>query len=105
MFMVMYIEVVVALHAVMRAHDDQVGGEAFFLGLLEDPDPRIAYHASVFLLESITSTVAAQNGRLASFHAALRDLVVRAQQTADERLLENPYFTVVGVLPAFGEHP
>ena len=42
-------------------------------------------------------------GRLERYHAALRALLVRAQRGGDERLLENPFFTLSVLLPSMEE--
>lgn len=70
----------------------QAGGEALFAALLKDPDPRIRYHASMFVQQRLIATKADQ------YRRALRQLTQQAQQVNDEKLLRNPYLQVTAML-------
>nr|XP_048326405.1 uncharacterized protein LOC107413517 isoform X2 [Ziziphus jujuba var. spinosa] len=70
----------------------EVGGEEFFRELLDDPDSRVAYYSSAFLLKRMMT------GKPEKYQHMLQSLVVRAQQSNNEKLLENPYLQMRGIL-------
>ncbi|KAG6665759.1 hypothetical protein CIPAW_02G182400 [Carya illinoinensis] len=70
----------------------EVGGEEFFRGLLDDTDSRVAYYSSTFLLKQIMT----ENPE--DYQHILQSLIVRAQQSNNEKLLENPYLQMRGIL-------
>ncbi|KAJ9539998.1 hypothetical protein OSB04_026504 [Centaurea solstitialis] len=70
----------------------EVGGEEFFRELLDDTDSRVAYFSSTFLLKRMM-TEEADN-----YQRGLSSLVSRAQQSNNEKLLENPYLQMRGLL-------
>nr|XP_048326406.1 uncharacterized protein LOC107413517 isoform X3 [Ziziphus jujuba var. spinosa] len=76
----------------------EVGGEEFFRHLcfgrelLDDPDSRVAYYSSAFLLKRMMT------GKPEKYQHMLQSLVVRAQQSNNEKLLENPYLQMRGIL-------
>ncbi|XAR66308.1 hypothetical protein NMG60_11012490 [Bertholletia excelsa] len=69
-----------------------VGGEDFFRELLDDTDSRVAYYSSTFLLKRMMTEEPEQYQRM------LQSLVFRAQQCNNEKLLENPYLQMRGIL-------
>ncbi|CAH9121339.1 unnamed protein product [Cuscuta epithymum] len=71
---------------------EDVGGEPFFRALLEDIDSRVAYYSSTFLLKKRMSE------EPESYQRLLHNLVSRAQQSNNEKLLENPYLQMRGIL-------
>ncbi|KAK9154262.1 hypothetical protein Sjap_001742 [Stephania japonica] len=70
----------------------EVGGEEFFRRLLEDPDSRVAYYCSAFLLKRMMTEQPEKYQRL------LQSLIFKAQQSNNEKLLENPYLQIRGIL-------
>ncbi|KAL6123737.1 hypothetical protein ACLB2K_076255 [Fragaria x ananassa] len=69
-----------------------VGGEECFRGLLDDTDSRVAYYSSAFLLKRMMTE------KPEKYQHMLQNLVVRAQQSNNEKLLENPYLQMRGIL-------
>ncbi|XP_068634914.1 uncharacterized protein [Aristolochia californica] len=69
-----------------------VEGEEFFRGLLEDTDSRVAYYSSAFLLKRMMTEEPERYQRM------LQSLVFRAQQSNNEKLLENPYLQMRGII-------
>lgn len=74
-----------------------VGGEGFFRVLLEDTDSRVAYYSSAFLLKRMMTEEPEKYQRM------LQSLVFRAQQSNNEKLLENPYLQMRGILQLSNE--
>ncbi|CAK8574293.1 unnamed protein product [Lathyrus sativus] len=70
----------------------EVGGERFFRHLLEDTDSRVAYYSSAFLLKRMMTE------KPDKYQHMLQNLVVKAQQSNNEKLLENPYLQLRGIL-------
>ncbi|XP_024176932.1 uncharacterized protein LOC112182650 isoform X1 [Rosa chinensis] len=74
----------------------EVGGEEFFRKqfreLLDDTDSRVAYYSSAFLLKRMMTE------KPEKYQHMLQNLVVRAQQSNNEKLLENPYLQMRGIL-------
>ncbi|XP_062092704.1 uncharacterized protein LOC133798442 isoform X2 [Humulus lupulus] len=70
----------------------EVGGEDFFRELLDDTDSRVAYYSSAFLLKRMMTE------KPEKYQHMLQNLVVRAQQSNNEKLLENPYLQMRGIL-------
>ncbi|KAG0502931.1 hypothetical protein HPP92_003003 [Vanilla planifolia] len=70
----------------------EVEGEEFFRGLLDDTDPRVAYCSAAFLLKRMMSEEPENYQRL------LQSLIIKAQQFNNEKLLENPYLQMRGIL-------
>uniref|UniRef100_A0A2N9IKF5 Uncharacterized protein n=1 Tax=Fagus sylvatica TaxID=28930 RepID=A0A2N9IKF5_FAGSY len=70
----------------------EVGGEEFFRELLDDRDSRVAYYSSAFLLKRMMTA------KPEKYQHMLQNLVVRAQQSNNEKLLENPYLQMRGIL-------
>lgn len=70
----------------------EVGGEEFFRELLDDTDSRVAYYSSAFLLKRMMTE------KPEDYQHILQSLVVRAQQSNNEKLLENPYLQMRGIL-------
>ncbi|EPS72407.1 hypothetical protein M569_02349, partial [Genlisea aurea] len=70
----------------------EVGGEEFFRELLDDTDARVAYYSSTFLLKRMMTEEPEHYQRM------LHDLVSKAQQSNNEKLLENPYLQMRGLL-------
>ncbi|PON40043.1 Armadillo-type fold containing protein [Trema orientale] len=71
-----------------------VGGEEFFRELLDDTDSRVAYYSSAFLLKARRM----MTEKPEKYQQMLQNLVVRAQQSNNEKLLENPYLQMRGIL-------
>ncbi|CAM6094015.1 unnamed protein product [Calypogeia fissa] len=71
---------------------DEVGGEEFFRSLLDDMDARVAYYTSAFLLKRMMTEEPEKYQRM------LHNLVFKAQQSNNEKLLENPYLQMRGIL-------
>eukprot|EP00850_Spirogloea_muscicola_P008218 SM000043S15846 [mRNA] locus=s43:484802:492593:+ [translate_table: standard] len=76
---------------------EEVGGDDFFRSLLDDPDAKIAYLSSAFLLKRMMRENAEEHQR------ALHRLVFKAQQSNNEKLLVNPYLQIHGLLQATPE--
>ncbi|KAL8166811.1 hypothetical protein V2J09_008310 [Rumex salicifolius] len=70
----------------------EVDGEDFFRQLLDDTDSRVAYYSSAFLLKRMMTEDFEQYQRM------LQSLVFKAQQSNNEKLLENPYLQMRGIL-------
>ncbi|CAA6654937.1 unnamed protein product [Spirodela intermedia] len=70
----------------------EVGGEEFFRELLDDTDSRVAYYSSAFLLKRMMMKEPDKYQRM------LQNLIVKAQQCNNEKLLENPYLQLCGIL-------
>lgn len=70
----------------------EVGGEEFFRELLEDADSRVAYYSSAFLLKRMMTEEPEKYQRM------LQNLIFRAQQSNNEKLLENPYLQMRGII-------
>ncbi|XP_023763748.1 uncharacterized protein LOC111912257 [Lactuca sativa] len=75
----------------------EVGGEEFFRELLDDTDSRVAYFSSTFLLKRMMTEEADK------YQRGLSSLVSRAQQSNNEKLLENPYLQMRGLLQLSSE--
>ncbi|XP_027365777.1 uncharacterized protein LOC113872432 isoform X1 [Abrus precatorius] len=69
-----------------------VGREQFFRELLNDRDSRVAYYSSAFLLKRMMT----ENPE--KYQHMLQNLLVKAQQSNNEKLLENPYLQMCGIL-------
>lgn len=74
-----------------------VGGEEFFWELLDDTDARVAYYSSTFLLKRMMTE------EPDSYQRKLQSLISRAQQSNNEKLLENPYLQMRGLLQLSNE--
>ncbi|GKV28471.1 hypothetical protein SLEP1_g37526 [Rubroshorea leprosula] len=70
----------------------EVGGEDFFRELLDDTDSRVAYYSSAFLLKRMMTE------KPEKYQYMLQKLVLKAQQSNNEKLLENPYLQMCGIL-------
>ncbi|KAF9592118.1 hypothetical protein IFM89_011956 [Coptis chinensis] len=70
----------------------EVGGEEFFRELLDDTDSRVAYYCSAFLLKRMMTEEPEKYQRM------LQSLIFKAQQINNEKLLENPYLQIRGIL-------
>ncbi|KAL5716641.1 hypothetical protein ACHQM5_009777 [Ranunculus cassubicifolius] len=70
----------------------EVGGDDFFRELLDDTDSRVAYYCSAFLLKRMMTEEPEKYQRM------LQSLIFRAQQSNNEKLLENPYLQIRGIL-------
>lgn len=70
----------------------EVGGEEFFRELLDDTDSRVAYFSSAFLLKRMMTEEPVKYQRM------LQNLVFKAQQSNNEKLLENPYLQMRGII-------
>ncbi|EFJ12295.1 hypothetical protein SELMODRAFT_446707 [Selaginella moellendorffii] len=77
---------------VEQAALDEVGGEEFFRSLLDDRDARVAYFTASFLIKRMMVEDAD------NYQRVLHNLVFKAQQNNDEKLLENPYLQLGGIL-------
>lgn len=75
----------------------ELGGLEFFRSLLDDPDARIAYFSSTFLLKKMMEE------RAEDYERALHKLVFTAQQSNNEKLLENPYLQVRGLIEVLAD--
>eukprot|EP01018_Ginkgo_biloba_P020488 Gb_07792 [translate_table: standard] len=77
-----------------QAAFQEVGGEEFFSfrSLLDDTDARVAYYTSAFLLKRMMTEEPEKYQRM------LHNLVFKAQQSNNEKLLENPYLQMRGIL-------
>ncbi|XP_022745376.1 uncharacterized protein LOC111295869 isoform X2 [Durio zibethinus] len=69
----------------------EVGGEEFFRELLDDNDSRVAYYSSAFLLKRMMTE------KPEKYQHMLQKLVFKAQQSNNEKLLENPYLQMCGI--------
>ncbi|KAJ3676445.1 hypothetical protein LUZ60_003857 [Juncus effusus] len=70
----------------------EVEGNEFFRGLLDDMDSRVAYYSSTFLLKRMMTEEPELYQRM------LQVLIYKAQQSNNEKLLENPYLQMRGIL-------
>nr|XP_010937670.1 uncharacterized protein LOC105056966 [Elaeis guineensis]XP_019710453.1 uncharacterized protein LOC105056966 [Elaeis guineensis]XP_019710454.1 uncharacterized protein LOC105056966 [Elaeis guineensis]XP_019710456.1 uncharacterized protein LOC105056966 [Elaeis guineensis]XP_019710457.1 uncharacterized protein LOC105056966 [Elaeis guineensis] len=70
----------------------EVEGKEFFRGLLDDTDSRVAYYSAAFLLKRMM-TEEPQN-----YQRMLQSLIIKAQQCNNEKLLENPYLQMRGII-------
>ncbi|KAK4835257.1 hypothetical protein QYF36_007544 [Acer negundo] len=70
----------------------EVGGEDFFRELLDDTDSRVAYYSSAFLLKRMMTE------KPEKYQHMLQNLVFKAQQSNNEKILENPYLQMRGIL-------
>ncbi|PKA52462.1 hypothetical protein AXF42_Ash019088 [Apostasia shenzhenica] len=70
----------------------EVEGEEFFRGLLDDTDSRVAYYSAAFLLKRMMTE------EPESYQRMLQCLIIKAQQSNNEKLLENPYLQMRGIL-------
>ncbi|KAK2359854.1 hypothetical protein QL285_085184 [Trifolium repens] len=70
----------------------EVGQEQFFRELLDDTDSRVAYYSSAFLLKRMMTE------QPEKYQNMLQNLVVKAQQSNNEKLLENPYLQMRGII-------
>ncbi|XP_058007719.1 uncharacterized protein LOC110639396 isoform X6 [Hevea brasiliensis] len=75
-----------------RSAFQEVGGEEFFRELLDDTDSRVAYYSSAFLLKRMMTE------KPDEYQHMLQNLVFKAQQSNNEKLLENPYLQMRGIL-------
>ncbi|KAL2632070.1 hypothetical protein R1flu_016756 [Riccia fluitans] len=82
-----------AYHAALA----EVGGEEFFRSLLDDIDSRVAYYTAAFLLKRMMTEDPEKYQRM------LHNLVFKAQQSNNEKLLENPYLQMRGILQLSSE--
>ncbi|XP_017247716.1 uncharacterized protein LOC108219002 isoform X2 [Daucus carota subsp. sativus] len=71
---------------------EEVGGDDCFRELLNDPDSRVGYYSSTFLLKRMMTE------EPESYQRRLSSLIRRAQQSNNEKLLENPYLQMQGIL-------
>ncbi|KAG2594509.1 hypothetical protein PVAP13_5NG010400 [Panicum virgatum] len=70
----------------------EVEGNEFFRGLLDDTDSRVAYYSAAFLLKRMMTEEPEIYQRM------LQSLISKAQQCNNEKLLENPYLQMRGIL-------
>ncbi|TKY64884.1 hypothetical protein E2542_SST07735 [Spatholobus suberectus] len=70
----------------------EVEREQFFRALLDDTDSRVAYYSSAFLLKQMMTE------KPEKYQHMLQNLLVKAQQSNNEKLLENPYLQMCGIL-------
>ncbi|XP_047061339.1 uncharacterized protein LOC124668212 isoform X1 [Lolium rigidum] len=70
----------------------EVEGNEFFRGLLDDTDSRVAYYSAAFLLKRMMTEEPEMYQRM------LQSLISKAQQCNNEKLLENPYLQMRGIL-------
>ncbi|KAL3521065.1 hypothetical protein ACH5RR_019214 [Cinchona calisaya] len=75
----------------------EFSGDEFFRELLDDTDSRVAYYSSTFLLKKMMTE------EPESYQRMLHSLVSRAQQSNNEKLLENPYLQMRGLLQLSNE--
>ncbi|KAL4386737.1 hypothetical protein GQ457_09G029380 [Hibiscus cannabinus] len=75
----------------------EVGGEEFFRELLDDTDSRVAYYSSAFLLKRMMTE------KPEKYQHMLQKLVYKAQQSNNEKLLENPYLQMRGIFQLSNE--
>ncbi|KAK8502093.1 hypothetical protein V6N13_038604 [Hibiscus sabdariffa] len=75
----------------------EVGGEEFFRELLDDTDSRVAYYSSTFLLKRMMTE------KPEKYQHMLQKLVYKAQQSNNEKLLENPYLQMRGIFQLSNE--
>lgn len=70
----------------------EVEGNEFFRGLLDDTDSRVAYYSAAFLLKRMMTE------EPEAYQRMLQSLISKAQQCNNEKLLENPYLQMRGIL-------
>ncbi|KAL6853317.1 hypothetical protein ACP4OV_019346 [Aristida adscensionis] len=70
----------------------EVEGNEFFRGLLDDTDSRVAYYSAAFLLKRMMTE------EPETYQRMLQSLISKAQQCNNEKLLENPYLQMRGIL-------
>jgi hypothetical protein len=70
----------------------EVEGNEFFRGLLDDTDSRVAYYSAAFLLKRMMTE------EPDTYQRMLQSLISKAQQCNNEKLLENPYLQMRGIL-------
>ncbi|KAL6613719.1 hypothetical protein ACP70R_035989 [Stipagrostis hirtigluma subsp. patula] len=70
----------------------EVEGNEFFRVLLGDTDSRVAYYSAAFLLKRMMTEEPEKYQRM------LQSLISKAQQCNNEKLLENPYLQMRGIL-------
>lgn len=70
----------------------EVEGKEFFRGLLDDTDSRVAYYSAAFLLKRMMTEEPENYQRM------LQSLIIKAQQCNNEKLLENPYLQMRGII-------
>ncbi|KAG4181266.1 hypothetical protein ERO13_A10G215800v2 [Gossypium hirsutum] len=75
----------------------EVGGEEFFRELLDDTDSRVAYYSSAFLLKRMMTE------KPEKYQHMLQKLIYKAQQSNNEKLLENPYLQMRGIFQLSNE--
>ncbi|KAL3687238.1 hypothetical protein R1sor_013547 [Riccia sorocarpa] len=68
----------------------EVGGEELLRSLLDDMDSRVGYYTSAFLPKRMLTKVPGKYQRM------LHNLVFKAQQSNNAKLLENPYLQMRG---------
>ncbi|KAH0891267.1 hypothetical protein HID58_053696 [Brassica napus] len=83
----------------------EVGGEEFFRELLDDTDSRVAYYSSAFLLKARKFRLFQRmmTEEPEKYQNMLQKLVFKAQQSNNEKLLENPYLQMCGILQLSNE--
>ncbi|XP_074564461.1 LOW QUALITY PROTEIN: uncharacterized protein LOC141820987 [Curcuma longa] len=70
----------------------EIEGKEFFRGLLDDMDSRVAYYSAAFLLKRMMTE------EPETYQRMLKSLIFKAQQSNNEKLLENPYLQMRGIL-------
>jgi len=70
-----------------------MGGLRFYEHLLEDAEPQVAYLAARFLLSHL------EKSKPEEFPAALRHIVLKAQELGNPKLFRNPYLMMCALLP------
>ncbi|CAL9111678.1 unnamed protein product [Musa acuminata var. zebrina] len=70
----------------------EIEGKEFFRGLLDDMDSRVAYYSASFLLKRMMTE------EPETYQRMLQSLIFKAQQSNNEKLLENPYLQMRGIL-------
>ncbi|KAH7440215.1 hypothetical protein KP509_04G096700 [Ceratopteris richardii] len=78
--------------SVQQSAYEEVGGEEFFRSLLDDMDARVAYYTASFLLKRMMVEDPEK------YQRELHTLVFRAQQCNNEKLVENPYLQMCGIM-------
>ncbi|XP_042434126.1 uncharacterized protein LOC122020315 [Zingiber officinale] len=69
----------------------EIEGKEFFRGLLDDMDSRVAYYSAAFLLKRMMTE------EPETYQRMLHSLIFKAQQSNNEKLLENPYLQIRGI--------
>ncbi|XP_074567956.1 uncharacterized protein LOC141824545 isoform X1 [Curcuma longa] len=70
----------------------EIEGKEFFRGLMDDMDSRVAYYSAAFLLKRMMTE------EPETYQRMLQSLIFKAQQSNNEKLLENPYLQMRGIL-------